>query len=1326
MEVPFNDESQLLAGDSETKSANEFSSPLEDDGIAISFKSLIADNILHNSSNLDDNKHHSSLTTSLITPIPSTSNICDSNSKESLNDNFTSLIDDSSTEPSHPEDGDSNSRNSDAFLLKSDDSKTNDDSFKRSRKGRKKSRTEVNVSVNVPSSAPQRLGIVWKVGEPLKVQEKLQWYDARIVELDFVKEKVKIHYLNWNSRYDSWLPMTSEHIKSSDIPKVPSKKTFKKFAVGQNVLAKWKSNNMYDAVIKKCLANDEYIVSFVADGVQRKKHASDIQDNEGKNFLKTTVVPEENFVKIATKEFKIKEDHNEFKCTVSGCTKSFRKEKLLASHLKHYHNKDVSKQNTSNKDVKTKLSRPSFEKPKKIKTINNAHSEPVNTEPKESDQYVKDNHETVVKSNVTEDVEKEINDANTQKSNRKDNTAKKISRKSSPPEINITPRRSFTRKVSLPAKFANSDIYLTTPLIKQIHKSCSKRDRISDDAKGLSTQNQTSSVSHDSSPNVKQKLSSDSLKPAPSRIYRMPKPYMKKLNRSYRNDKINKQLKRHHSSSYSLKKPKDIRKTIRNRLKIAPFKKLPRSFSEKHKEESSEDSKLISDTKSDVENDEIQEPEKEMVICNTDENVLKSSAESSGDKTLHSTVSELFECKNNNTENKLVEEMDVQPSSPSKLNEPSKFTVSPKAINLAPVDDVAMKPEYIPDENSQQDDSEATVSANEPENRDFEDSPPHHSELNNKSYEFDFKSKIYSNTFHRTAPEFPSSSSARDAMGSMKNIQGNVASNVTGFQPVKENSSLPTHVMCTRYKDSLHERSHVFGLKRRMRRTVWTGRNKRRRTRSKNESFSNDNEIQKDINSSLDVPQMSEMKEISHTKRRSRHASGMNFNENPVPEFDDRVVCICNSTADEGKMVQCDFCKTWQHCVCLKMEDVKIDDEHMCWNCRYSKSVRDTKDKYYLEWVAKKEFPSFKCAEENYENENKSLQLLKQTSDLSSHSKSMSLHYSKCKTVFQTLKSVYDQENEIASKEWSTTANINTVKFYKHKTFNITNLCPVYFLDLLVDDCFVNNFAPKFLCSEEIETLLSLKPVITEYVKETENTTDKFVEDAEFLQKNDNLLYILNKIQDLAKLYPCDDELYSFVSSAPELKSTMVIRLENSSNFAELMKNILSSSDQLLGENANKDDLCSTIHSDIQEKLGSDSLHCKLIGFTVLTDVITKQNICIGLAVVIMQSDEILSENENCSPKSALELIQDLSPTLSSHNDFCAKEVTKSLKKAIEYLGTESESIFSGINVANRYYQLPADRRLRKNQSAGITSSDEMLGIKQELKMLNSIEQFNI
>ena len=46
---------------------------------------------------------------------------------------------------------------------------------------------------------------------------------------------------------------------------------------------------------------------------------------------------------IAPKEHVVIWDHNKFKCYFAGCTKSFRKETLLQSHLKHYHNVVIEK-----------------------------------------------------------------------------------------------------------------------------------------------------------------------------------------------------------------------------------------------------------------------------------------------------------------------------------------------------------------------------------------------------------------------------------------------------------------------------------------------------------------------------------------------------------------------------------------------------------------------------------------------------------------------------------------------------------------------------------------------------------------------------------------------------------------------------------------------------------------------------------------------------------------------------------------------------------------------------------------------------------------------
>ena len=55
------------------------------------------------------------------------------------------------------------------------------------------------------------------------------------------------------------------------------------------------------------------------------------------NVCTKTIVPYSIPGKVAPKELVIVWDHNEFKCTHSGCTKSFRKQSLLESHMKHYH-----------------------------------------------------------------------------------------------------------------------------------------------------------------------------------------------------------------------------------------------------------------------------------------------------------------------------------------------------------------------------------------------------------------------------------------------------------------------------------------------------------------------------------------------------------------------------------------------------------------------------------------------------------------------------------------------------------------------------------------------------------------------------------------------------------------------------------------------------------------------------------------------------------------------------------------------------------------------------------------------------------------------------
>lgn len=1329
-------------------------SRLEDDSIAISFKSLIAEDSFSMTCSNDNYRTE-----------------CDSNFSprtmassefEMQSDIKTELSDDESqAELCNLDNMDSSSRESNNIQVKSEppDEFSVGDSAKKShsRRRRKKSHKSHLITdspVNIPATAPLRPGINWKVGEPLKVREKEQWYDARIVNLDFEKKKVKIHYLNWNSRYDSWLPMMSENIKSSDATKPCVKKAFKQYNVGQKILAKWKDSLMYEAIVKKCLGNDEYLISFIADSIQRKKHASDIQDIHSKKNVNLPTTFDKSS-KVATKEFVIQEDHNEFKCTITGCSKSFRKEKLLASHLKHYHNQISEAKMRSNNT--SKCGRPT-EKLKKQKQVTDAKVLESKRERKTS--VSKSDQNTTEKTKVSlYQPKKDIDDGEVKTTLKNDNVSAGVHDVSTNVKSSVNtkksvpvPRRSFTRKLSLPAKFADSDIYLTTPLIKHIHKSCEKRDQ------SLSNPNDDSVISKLSSTGMKRRLHVKTSKNVPNRLYRIPKPYVNKINRSYRKDKVSKPLKRHHPRAFAIKKPKDLKNSIRNRLKIAPFKKLPQSYSDKQREELYEECKKISELKS-GDTSESTDVTKDLSPC-TDIESKKLNDEHSSDVNQTSTntsdqqkptCSDFIEI-----ENKSADNYDAQVLAPTEIGEKID---SPKSDSLASDDIGSKTPDFMLDDSMQQDnDSEATVSANEPENKDYEDSPSHSSDALNKKLldasRVSFSGQNYGNTFERVtsvsgfidnenteSEGIISKSLAKNAYASAeisKNnlLDGNKPAKLLENQTVKENTPLPTHVMCTRYKGSLMERHHVFGFKKKIRRPAWTGKTKRRRSKSKTETFSVEAEVQNDSNSKAVTFNISE-KDINASRGKKRfNVSELEVPAFSQPEADDRVVCICNSTADEGKMVQCDFCKTWQHCICLHIEDVKIDDEHMCWNCRYSKSVRETKDKFYLEWVAKRDFPSFKCVEDDrdFENEGRRLQLLKQSSDLNNHAKSINHLYSKCKRALQILKDICDQENKISANDWFVPVNFDVSKTLQQRMIDSGSLCAVYFIDLLLDDCFLKDFALEFLSREEIATLISLKPVVTDYLLERIMVKgDIALKDAEFFNKNKELLDILNKIQNYCRLFPYDEKIYASALSLPELKSNMVVRLENSNNFAHLMEDILSgkrSLDTSLIENSNKsdDERYSAIHSYVQEKLGDETLMCKLIGFTVLKKGSSERNICVGLALLVLKNEELSNDtmSENCPSSGSLQIIQDLNSIMSEHNDYCPKEVVKALRKAFDYITSETESVFSGINVANRYDQISVDRKLRKNQSLNVPHgyNEEMRSILQDLKLLHSIEQF--
>ncbi|GIY96055.1 c2H2-type domain-containing protein [Caerostris extrusa] len=247
--------------------------------------------------------------------------------------------------------------------------------------------------------------------------------------------------------------------------------------------------------------------------------------------------------------------------------------------------------------------------------------------------------------------------------------------------------------------------------------------------------------------------------------------------------------------------------------------------------------------------------------------------------------------------------------------------------------------------------------------------------------------------------------------------------------------------MCTRFKDSVAEKAKKddaeervsMRSKRKIKKPFWMEEPKRKRTRSKNDSTSMETE-----NSTL-----------TPTKKISE-------DQNPQidqiePDDSDTVKCICNSTVDEGKMVQCDYCKTWQHTSCLHIKTVRKDEEHMCWNCRHSRSIKDCKDKYYLEWLTKKEFPSFKCSEEQV---NDTLQPIRFVSDLFHRAQALKDVLPKIRHIIEVLNQSIQTHSKIISdnESFSKPSTSKVSNFVRTRKFHA-----VFFLDILVSDAFLAN-----------------------------------------------------------------------------------------------------------------------------------------------------------------------------------------------------------------------------------------------------------------------------
>lgn len=142
----------------------------------------------------------------------------------------------------------------------------------------------------------------WKIGSILEARDAhMNWYKARVIQLDEANSRVKIHYLGWNARYDQWLEVNSDAIRpladeepEKVAPKVEEmvrdevvkeNEPSERFEIGSRVLAKWIDNQFYAATVGRHVLKNEtlyYEVRF-EDGVKKQirfNNAKKLSDEE--------------------------------------------------------------------------------------------------------------------------------------------------------------------------------------------------------------------------------------------------------------------------------------------------------------------------------------------------------------------------------------------------------------------------------------------------------------------------------------------------------------------------------------------------------------------------------------------------------------------------------------------------------------------------------------------------------------------------------------------------------------------------------------------------------------------------------------------------------------------------------------------------------------------------------------------------------------------------------------------------------------------------------------------------------------------------------------
>ncbi|KAK7078720.1 hypothetical protein SK128_024868 [Halocaridina rubra] len=114
-------------------------------------------------------------------------------------------------------------------------------------------------------------GIDFVTGARLEVLDTRDnnWYQCKVVEVDWGELDILVHYERWSNRFDEWLKMDSTRIRPLCRASSRKEKKGGPFKIGDKVTARWPSDGKrYQAKIIKCLGDDQYEVLFM-DGVTK-------------------------------------------------------------------------------------------------------------------------------------------------------------------------------------------------------------------------------------------------------------------------------------------------------------------------------------------------------------------------------------------------------------------------------------------------------------------------------------------------------------------------------------------------------------------------------------------------------------------------------------------------------------------------------------------------------------------------------------------------------------------------------------------------------------------------------------------------------------------------------------------------------------------------------------------------------------------------------------------------------------------------------------------------------------------------------------------------